>query len=46
MMLLKAKRPSARLFTLRVGYSAAFSFGGLDGKLSWLLQSIGTIENY
>ncbi len=34
MMFLKAKRPSARLFTLRVGYSAAFGFGGLDGKIS------------
>jgi hypothetical protein len=34
MMFLKSKRPSARLFTIRVGYSAAFGFGGLDGKLS------------
>jgi hypothetical protein len=34
MMFLKAKRPSARLFTIRIGYSAAFGFGGLDGKLS------------
>jgi hypothetical protein len=34
MMFLKAKRPSARLFTLRIGFSAAFGFGGLDGKLS------------
>jgi hypothetical protein len=34
MMSLKAKRPTARLFTLRIGYSAAFGFGGLDGKLS------------
>jgi hypothetical protein len=34
MMFLKAKRPSARLFTLRIGYSAAFGFGGLDGKLN------------
>jgi hypothetical protein len=34
MMLLKAKRPLARLFTIRIGYSAAFGFGGLDGKLS------------
>lgn len=34
MMFLKAKRPTARLFTLRIGYSAAFGFGGLDGKLS------------
>jgi hypothetical protein len=33
-MVLKAKRPSARLFTLRIGYSAAFGFGGLDEKLS------------
>jgi hypothetical protein len=34
MMFLKAKRPIARLFTLKIGYSAAFGFGGLDGKLS------------
>ena len=34
MMFLKAKRPLARLFTIRIGYSAAFGFGGLDGKLS------------
>jgi hypothetical protein len=34
MMFLKAKRPSARLFTIRIGYSAAFGFGGLDGKLN------------
>lgn len=34
MMFLKAKRPSARLFTLRIGYNATFGFGGLDGKLS------------
>jgi hypothetical protein len=34
MMFLKAKRPTARLFTLRIGYSAAFGFGGLDGKLN------------
>ena len=34
MMFLKAKRPTARLFTIRIGYSAAFGFGGLDGKLS------------
>jgi hypothetical protein len=34
MMLLKAKRPAARLFTLRIGYSAAVGFGGFDGKLS------------
>jgi hypothetical protein len=34
MMFLKAKRLSARLFTLRIGYSAAVGFGGLDGKLS------------
>jgi hypothetical protein len=33
MMFLKAKRPIARLFTLRIGYSAAVGFGGLDGKL-------------
>jgi hypothetical protein len=33
MMFLKAKRPLARLFTIRIGYSAAFGFGGLDGKL-------------
>jgi hypothetical protein len=34
MMFLKDKRPSARLFTIRIGYSAAFGFGGLDGKLN------------
>jgi hypothetical protein len=34
MMFLKAKRPISRLFTIRIGYSAAFGFGGLDGKLS------------
>lgn len=34
MMFLKAKRPIARLFTLRIGYSAAVGFGGLDGKLN------------
>jgi hypothetical protein len=34
MMFLKAKRPLAKLFTIRIGYSAAFGFGGLDGKLS------------
>lgn len=34
MMFLKAKRPLARLFTIKIGYSAAFGFGGLDGKLS------------
>jgi hypothetical protein len=34
MMLLKAKRPTARLFTLRIGYSAAVGFGGFDGKLN------------
>ena len=34
MMLLKSKRPTARLFTLRIGYSAAVGFGGFDGKLS------------
>jgi hypothetical protein len=34
MMFLKAKRHLARLFTIRIGYSAAFGFGGLDGKLS------------
>jgi hypothetical protein len=33
MMLLKTKRPLARLFTIRIFYSAAFGFGGLDGKL-------------
>jgi hypothetical protein len=33
MILLKRKRPTARLFTLRIGYSAAVGFGGLDGKL-------------
>jgi hypothetical protein len=32
MMLLKSKRPLARLFTIRIGYSAAFGFDGLDGK--------------
>ena len=34
MMSLKNKRPTARLFTLRIGYSAAFGFGGLDGKIN------------
>ena len=34
MMLLKTKRPTARLFTLRIGYSGAFCFGGLDGKVN------------
>jgi hypothetical protein len=34
MMFLKAKRPTARLFTLKIGYSAAVGFGGFDGKLS------------
>jgi hypothetical protein len=34
MMFLKDKRPSARLFTIRIVYSAAFCFGGLDGKLN------------
>ena len=34
MMFLKARRPIARLFTLRIGYSAAVGFGGLDGKLN------------
>jgi hypothetical protein len=34
MMFLKAKRPTARLFTIRIGYSAAFGFGGLDGRIS------------
>jgi hypothetical protein len=34
MMLLKAKRPAARLFTMRIGYSAAVGFGGFDGKLN------------
>jgi hypothetical protein len=34
MMLLKAKRPTARLFTMRIGYSAAVGFGGFDGKLN------------
>jgi hypothetical protein len=34
MMFLKAKRPISRLFTIRIGYSSAFGFGGLDGKLS------------
>jgi hypothetical protein len=34
MMFLKAKRHSARLFTLRICYSAAFGFGGLEGKLN------------
>jgi hypothetical protein len=33
MILLKRKRPTARLFTLRIGYSAVVGFGGLDGKL-------------
>jgi hypothetical protein len=33
MMFLKAKRPISRLFTIGIGYSAAFGFGGLDGKL-------------
>ncbi len=33
-MFLKAKRPLARLFAIRIGYSATFGFGGLDGKLS------------
>jgi hypothetical protein len=33
MLFLKAKRPTSRLFTLRIGYSAAVGFGGLDGKL-------------
>jgi hypothetical protein len=30
MMLLKAKRPTARLFTMRIGYSAAVGFGGFE----------------
>jgi hypothetical protein len=34
MMFLKAKRPTARLFTIRIGYSAAFGFGCLDGRMS------------
>jgi hypothetical protein len=34
MIFLKKKRPTARLFTLRIGYSSAFGFGGLDGKLN------------
>jgi hypothetical protein len=34
MMFLKAKRPTTRLFTLKIGYSAAVGFGGFDGKLS------------
>jgi hypothetical protein len=34
MMFLKSKRPLARLFTIGIGYSAAFGFGGLDGKLN------------
>jgi hypothetical protein len=34
MMLLKSKRPTARLFTLKICYSAAVGFGGLDGKLN------------
>ncbi len=33
MMFLKAKRPTARLFTLKIGYIAAVGFGGFDGKL-------------
>jgi hypothetical protein len=34
MMFLKAKRPTARLFIIRIGHSAAFGFSGLDGRLS------------
>ena len=34
MIFLKSKRPTARLFTRRIGYSAAVGFGGFDGKLS------------
>ena len=34
MIFLKNKRPTARLFTLKIGYSSAFGFGGLDGKKS------------
>ena len=34
MIFLKKKRPTARLFTLRIGYSSVFGFGGLDGKLN------------
>ncbi len=38
MMSLKKKRPTARLFTLRIGYSAAVGFGGLDGKINWWFE--------
>ena len=34
MIFLKGKRPTARLFTLRIGYSSAFGFGGLDGRIN------------
>jgi hypothetical protein len=34
MVLLKGKRPTARLFTLRIGYDAAVGFGGLGDRLS------------
>lgn len=32
MLKLKKKRPLARLFTMRIGYEAAVSFGGVDLK--------------
>ena len=34
MMYLKAKKHTARLFTIRIGHSVAFGFGGIDGKMS------------